>query len=77
MVRVPLLAVRDQFIIIGTDGLWDAMSFAAVVSECSWWRAEHGCFNGAAEHLAHKALAHGADDNVTVVVIGLPRHGFT
>lgn len=71
LLRVALLPRRDEFVVIGTDGLWDVLSMAEVAAEARAWREAKGSLDGVASRLAKEAIARGSDDNVTLVVLGL------
>ncbi|EEF51342.1 protein phosphatase 2c, putative [Ricinus communis] len=73
----------DEFVVIGTDGLWDVISneFACeVVKKCLRGQIKHRSFSDeynrshaaeAAAMLAQLAMAKGSKDNISVVVIEL------
>lgn len=74
----------DEFIILGSDGLWDAMSndyACRVVRYCLSGRlaakypatVPGSSATDAAKLLADLAAARGSDDNVSVVVVQLRR----
>lgn len=70
----PEIAVRpilrdDEFLLLATDGLWDALSQQAAVNFLRIQLNTHANLNKAAKALASHALRKGAIDNITVVIV--------
>lgn len=70
----PEVAVRpivrgDEFLLLATDGLWDALSPQAAVNFLRIQLSTHANLNKAAKALASHALRKGAIDNVTIVIV--------
>lgn len=57
------LKKRDQFIVLGTDGLWDVMSSAEVVGFILKYKESWGYENKMAEQLAKEARMRWEDNN--------------
>ncbi len=71
-----LLEAGDRWLVLGTDGLWDALANDAVAQITAW----HKTPKTIAETLADAALQSGGSDNVTVLVVALaqsPRQKIT
>lgn len=51
-VRVLTLDATNRFLVLGSDGLFDALSYSEVHSQVCAYRAQHGSVVGAAKALA-------------------------
>ncbi|RNE94981.1 protein phosphatase 2C, partial [Trypanosoma conorhini] len=65
------LTDRDEFLVIGCDGLWDVMSYDRVVRFCSQLAAEGVPPQDITDRLCQEALQQGSTDNVTCVYINI------
>ncbi|ESL07414.1 protein phosphatase 2C [Trypanosoma rangeli SC58] len=65
------LTDRDEFLVIGCDGLWDVMSYDRVVQFCSQLAAEGVPPQDITDRLCQEALQQGSTDNVTCVYINI------
>ncbi|XP_017258052.1 protein kinase and PP2C-like domain-containing protein isoform X2 [Daucus carota subsp. sativus] len=63
-----LLSAEDEYLVMASDGLWDVMSNAEVVSLIKDTVKEPGMCS---KRLATEAAARGSKDNITVIVIFL------
>lgn len=61
--------IEDEFVILATDGLWDALSMQAAVNFIRNQINDHQNLQTAVKALTNEALNKGAIDNVTVVVV--------
>mmetsp|Transcript_19256 Transcript_19256/g.50041 ORF Transcript_19256/g.50041 Transcript_19256/m.50041 type:complete len:479 (+) Transcript_19256:59-1495(+) len=60
---------RDEFIVVGCDGVWDVMSNVAVADLVAAHLARGGTAESAASALVDAALQRGSTDNITAIVI--------
>ena len=51
-VSVVPVGASDEFVVLGSDGLWDVIGKPEAASRVRAWRAEHGSIDGVAEALA-------------------------
>mmetsp|Transcript_46374 Transcript_46374/g.100730 ORF Transcript_46374/g.100730 Transcript_46374/m.100730 type:complete len:89 (-) Transcript_46374:672-938(-) len=70
-VRAVPLAVGDECVILGSDGLWDAVTYQEALKMVAKYREEHDEVDGAAKLLVDTAVARMVPDNVTCIVIAL------
>ncbi|KAJ6300698.1 hypothetical protein OIU76_021488 [Salix suchowensis] len=63
-----LLSAEDEFLVMGSDGLWDVMSGADVISIIKDTVKEPGMCS---KRLATEAAERGSKDNITVIVVFL------
>uniref|UniRef100_A0A0C9S3F6 protein-serine/threonine phosphatase n=1 Tax=Wollemia nobilis TaxID=56998 RepID=A0A0C9S3F6_9CONI len=67
--RQALLSEEDEFLIIGCDGIWDVMTSECAVSIVRRELMLHNNPEQCSKELVLKALRHGSQDNLTVVVV--------
>ncbi|KAG9284485.1 hypothetical protein G9A89_014089 [Geosiphon pyriformis] len=67
-VRVVHLEEQVEFVIIATRGLWDRLSYQTAVDIA---KTEREDLMRAAQKLRDFAIAHGAEDNIMVMIIGV------
>ncbi len=70
MVHVPITSL-DEFLIMGSDGLWDVMSEVDAVRLAREELRVYGDASMASEKLVEAALKRHTDDNVTAIVVSL------
>jgi serine/threonine protein phosphatase PrpC len=63
----------DEFVVLACDGVWDVMSGEQVVNYVRRRLLEHGDPQQAADELTQKALDLNSIDNVSAVVVRLPK----
>ena len=67
---VPLVLRRDdEFVLLGSDGLWDGVLYQEAVDAVHAWRKEHGTIEGVAQSLVQMSIDRNILDNVTCVVV--------
>lgn len=67
---LPLpLTEQDEFVLLGSDGLWDGMLYQEAVDAVHAWRRERGTIAGVAESLVQLSIDRNVPDNVTCVVV--------
>lgn len=64
-----LLTDKDEFLIIGCDGVWDVVNYQEALDLVAGARQGGQTAGGAAQALVKRALEKGSKDNVTVVVV--------
>ena len=70
-VREEGILERDEFVILGTDGLWDVMGSQQVVNFVRLGLARHHKVKTICKELVKEAIRVGSIDNVSVVVVML------
>ncbi|XP_073394572.1 protein phosphatase 2C 57 isoform X6 [Physcomitrium patens] len=68
-----LVQEEVDFIILGSDGLWDSLNSAEAVNFVRKGLREHGDVQRASEEIAQEALNRGGQDNVSVIIVDLGR----
>ena len=63
------LEPEDEFVLLGSDGLWSVVSSDAAVALARAELQAYGDANMASEKLVEVALRRNADDNVTAMVV--------
>ncbi|PSS01723.1 Protein like [Actinidia chinensis var. chinensis] len=63
-----ILSVEDEYLVMASDGLWDVMSDAEVISIIKDTVKEPGMCS---KRLATEAVERGSEDNITVIVVFL------
>ena len=67
---VPLVLQRDdEYVLLGSDGLWDGVLYQEAVDAVHAWRKEHGTIDGVAQSLVQMSIDRNILDNVTCVVV--------
>ena len=67
---VPLVLRRDdEYVLLGSDGLWDGVLYQEAVDAVHAWRNEHGTIDGVAQSLVQMSIDRNILDNVTCVVV--------
>jgi len=61
----------DEFVIMGTDGIWDVMTVDEAVEIVRDCKGERGSASEAAQMVVERALSWGSNDNISVIVIFL------
>ncbi|CCW66531.1 unnamed protein product [Phytomonas sp. Hart1] len=65
------LTSGDEFLVVGSDGLWDVMSYEEVIDFCSRRLKSGETAQSITDELTQAALNKGATDNVTTMLICL------
>lgn len=63
------LEPEDEFVLLGSDGLWSVVSSDAAVALARAELQAYGDANMASEKLVETALRRNADDNITAMVV--------
>ena len=63
-----------RFVVLGCDGLWDALSARVVANFIRGELNDHGDLQRAARAVTEEALRRGSVDNVSVILVAL-NHG--
>ena len=64
-----MLTKEDEFVLLGSDGLWDGVLYQEAVDAVHAWRRETGGIEGVAESLVQMSIDRNILDNVTCVVV--------
>lgn len=67
--KLITLTKEDEFLILGSDGIWDAISSQNAVDFVRRQLQEHNDINQCCMELAKEALRRGSFDNLTVVIV--------
>eukprot|EP00727_Mastigamoeba_balamuthi_P006321 m51a1_g2309 putative protein phosphatase (342) ;mRNA; f:463094-464387 len=70
-VTVCHLTPSEPFFIMGSDGLWDTITYKKAVRECARLKEQGKTPKEVARHLADLAIENGSEDNVTCTVVYL------
>ena len=62
------LGEGDEFVVFGSDGLFDGLSYAEIIEAVKAHKAKHGRLFGAAKALCDECVSRNVQDNVTAVV---------
>ncbi|CAH0371848.1 unnamed protein product [Pelagomonas calceolata] len=73
-VRIQNVTEEDEFVVLGCDGLWDALSARVVANFIRGELNDHGDLQRAARAVTEEALRRGSVDNVSVILVAL-NHG--
>jgi protein phosphatase PTC2/3 len=68
LVHVPL-EPDDEFLVLASDGLWDKLQNGDVVRIARNHLQHHNNPEACARRLVEEALARGADDNISVILV--------
>jgi serine/threonine protein phosphatase PrpC/tRNA A-37 threonylcarbamoyl transferase component Bud32 len=70
-VRICAVSGEDEFVVLGCDGLWDALSGRVVANFIRGELNDHGDLQKAARAVTEEALRRGSVDNVSVILVAL------
>ena len=69
------ISVRDEFMVMATDGLWDVMQSQQVVNFVRLRLQSHRDLNRVAEEVTKEALRQQSVDNVSVIIVAFNQEG--
>ena len=70
-VAIRALDREDEFVVLGCDGLWDALSAQTVTNFVRGELNAHRDLQRAAKAVTEEAIRRGSVDNVSVIVVAL------
>ena len=70
-VTIRSLDREDEFVVLGCDGLWDALSMQTVTNFVRGELNAHRDLQRAAKAVTEEALRRGSVDNVSVIIVAL------
>ena len=70
-VTIRALDAEDEFVVLGCDGLWDALSMQTVTNFVRGELNAHRDLQRAAKAVTEEALRRGSVDNVSVIIVAL------
>jgi len=68
-VTIRAIAADDEFVVLGSDGLWDALSNQSVVNFVRTELGAHHDLHKAAVSTTAEALRRGSVDNVSCIIV--------
>lgn len=68
------VSMSSEFLVLACDGLWDVLGLQAVVNFVRISLERHGDADRAAKEIVQQAMNRSSTDNITAIVVCLPRH---